>query len=152
MTPTADGHLHVFAGGYPAVRSLVGPEVGVYEGLRAEHGIVEALVVGYEGATFAAGNNEYLRSLAANRDWMHTTAYVDARADVTAALARDIVAAGHVGVSLYATEDGLAQAIRRWSVEFWTECNRARMIVSVNAAPESIGLLAELPPLAPDCS
>lgn len=153
---SADAHVHFFAAGYPGADrrpvAAAGGEVARYEQLRRTHPITDALVVGFEGAAFAAGNNDYLRGLAADRDWMHTTAFVATGSDPTAATAREIFAAGHCGISIYATDGAAARAVRGWDSGFWDECSQAGAVVSVNASPAAIGELAGLPERAPDCA
>jgi L-fuconolactonase len=152
----ADAHVHFFAGGYPGEgRSPVpgaGQEVAAYERIRASSAVGDALVVGFEGADFATGNNDYIRTLAAERDWMHTTAYVAAQGRPSAATARAIFAAGHIGISVYAPDTLAGQAIRDWPAEFWAECDQSGAMVSINATPEAVEQLAGLPGRAPNCA
>jgi hypothetical protein len=45
--PSADAHVHLFAGGYAGTHGLL-DEVRLYEQLRLKFGIECALIVGYE--------------------------------------------------------------------------------------------------------
>ncbi|MFG2041356.1 amidohydrolase family protein [Dactylosporangium sp. NPDC048998] len=156
MSLLADAHVHFFATGYPGEeRSPVpgaGHEVAAYERIRISSAVGDALVIGFEGADFATGNNEYIRTLAAERDWMHTTAYVAAHGRPSAAMARAIFAAGHIGISIYAADTLAGRAIRDWPTEFWAECDQSGAVVSINATPEAVEQLAGLPRTAPNCA
>lgn len=155
MTEIADAHVHFFAGGYPGDQrwpAVAGTEIAAYEGIREKFGVSDALVVGYEGAAFAAGNNGYLRELAATRAWLHTTAYVGTDTTVTAGLARELLEAGHVGISLYATRREDVRAIAAWPSDFWSACDSAGAIISINAAPEAMDAFSGLPGAVPSCA
>ncbi|MET7395549.1 amidohydrolase family protein [Dactylosporangium sp. NPDC005572] len=156
MSLLADAHVHFFATGYPGDgRSPVpgaGQEVAAYERIRTSAAVSDVLVVGFEGAAFATGNNDYIRTLAIERDWMHTTAYVAAGGRPSAAMARAVFAAGHIGISIYAADILAGRMIRDWPTEFWAECDRSGAVVSINAVPEAVEQLTGLPSMAPNCA
>ena len=68
----ADGHIHLFENGY---KNSGENEISLYEDLIKQHTIKCSLVVGYEGESWALGNNAYISSLALNRPWIHPLAF-----------------------------------------------------------------------------
>lgn len=133
----ADAHIHLFQQAFPGTGidpAVPGAELAAYERLRAEFGIHEALVVGYEGDAFAAGNNVFLRRLASGHPWMSTVAYLPPGPPTESHVAA-VLDAGHVGISLYLTDARDASAVGAWSDRVWSRLERARAIVSLNAAP-----------------
>lgn len=150
----ADAHLHLFRRGFPGMygRSLLAPEVVVYESLRKAHAIKAGLVVGYEGEGIDPDNNAFIRSLAADRPWMATAAYVDAQAarspDRVAALFDD----GHVGVALYISDAAGARAIAAWPAATWRALDQRCAIVSLNAAPEFVSTFAAVAEQSQRCT
>lgn len=137
----ADSHVHFFDGGYPGRygRSPAGgEEIAVYESLRSEHRITRVLVVGYEGAPFAAGNNDYIRSLASSRPWLTTVAYLEVAPPPSPEGIESILDGGHAGVSLYLAEPEQGDAWLDWSPEVWTILESAAAIISLNVTPRSL--------------
>lgn len=141
-TSLADAHVHFFAGGFPGRygRSPGGgaPEIDVYESLRFEHGVSRVLAIGYEGQAFGAGNNGYLRTLAATRPWIDTVAYVEADADPTPGRIEEVLEAGHRGLSIYVTDEAAADGWLAWKTETWQTLERTAAIVSLNIVPEAL--------------
>ena len=138
----ADAHLHLFRRGFPGVygKSLLGPEVEAYESLRAAHAIEAGLVVGYQG--FEADNNAYIRSLAADRPWIATVAFVDARAAPSPGAASALLEDGHVGIALYLGEMMDAEAARAWPAATWRLLDKRGAIVSLNVSPDVLAAFA----------
>ena len=68
----ADGHIHLFENGY---KNSGENEISLYEVLIKQHTIKSSLVVGYEGESWALGNNAYISSLALTRPWMYPLAF-----------------------------------------------------------------------------
>jgi L-fuconolactonase len=140
----ADAHLHLFRNGFPGLygESLLRPEIEVYENLRKAHGIAAGLVVGYEGEGIDPSNNAYIRALTAERPWMHTVAYADAHSAPTADVVTAILESGHAGVALYVTDAAKGAAAAAWPASAWNVLHQARALVSLNATPECLALIA----------
>jgi predicted TIM-barrel fold metal-dependent hydrolase len=149
----ADAHLHFFRRGFPGPygASLLGPDVEVYERLRAVHGIAAALVIGYEGEGIDPGNNAYVRELATTRPWMATVGYVDVATSPGEREASALLAAGHAGIALYAPDAATAGAVAALPAGFWKVLDAAGAIISLNAPPEAIAGLRGMVEAAPSC-
>lgn len=130
-----DSHIHLFERGFVTEAGAILEGVAEYDSARAEAGIEQALVVGYEGETYAEGNNAYVRSLAWSRPWIRSLAYLPAarvpHAEELAALRSE----GHIGVAVYAEEQ--ARALRAWGPDLAAEL--AGAVVSVNARAATLG-------------
>lgn len=133
----ADAHIHLFEFGFPRSgydERAADRELGDYEDLRTAFEIDEALVVGYEGASFGTGNNAYIRRIASTRPWISTVAFVDAVPLSPDRLVR-LLEAGHVGLALYLETAAAAAAVSAWPRETWAILERDHSIVSLNATP-----------------
>lgn len=144
----ADSHLHLFSRGFPgrSGRSVLGrdPEIEAYEAFRSVHGIAAGLVVGYEADGIDPDNNRYIRSLAAERPWLATLAYLDPRAAPAAAAVAALLDHGHVGIAVYLPDAKASAAMVAWPVETWRVLQDHRAIVSLDARHEAIGDLLPL--------
>lgn len=145
MTPSADAHVHLFAGGYG--RAPAGEdELAVYEELRDRHGIRTALVVGYEGEARYAGNNGHVLALAAERDWIAPVAYLSlgpGEAAPTADELADLAAAGAVGFALYLTGAAEGRALASLAQRTLDELNAQDALLSLNATPAGVAAAGE---------
>lgn len=133
----ADAHMHLFAPGYvdllpETCRRQAPDEVTLYEGYAERHAIKAALVVGYEGRPWAAGNNAYLAALAARRPWIRPTAFT-APGDLDVASLEGWRRAGFVGVSLYLFEAAELVALGAVPDAAWAWLAERRWLVSVNS-------------------
>lgn len=117
----------------------------MYESLRATHAIEAGLVVGYQGGGIEPDNNAFIRSLAADRPWMATVAYVDAGIAPPPGVVSALLADGHVGIALYLEESADAEAARTWPAATWRFLQERGAIVSLNVAPD---VLASFAPVA----
>jgi predicted TIM-barrel fold metal-dependent hydrolase len=144
----ADSHLHIFSKGMPAGngRAVLGedPEIAAYEAYRRAAGIVAGLVVGYEADGIDPRNNSHIRSLAAQRPWMATVAFVDPRTMPGPAAIDALLEGGHVGVAVYLPDSTASAAIAAWSNETWRILGNHRAILSLNARPECMGDLSSV--------
>lgn len=143
----ADAHVHLFSTGFAGItgRPLAGEdEVGAYERLRAHHGIVRALVVGYEGEARYAGNNDYVLGLAAERAWITPVVFVRAAAAPTPEELREWSLRGAVGIAAYAPGEREGSAIARWPAAVKAELRRQRAVISLNAVPGATAALTRL--------
>nr|BFE56328.1 hypothetical protein GCM10020063_008540 [Dactylosporangium thailandense] len=139
----ADAHIHLFADGYPGRygRSPAGgDELAVYQGLRREHGIGTALVVGYEGEPRFTGNNDHLAALAGRHPWIAPLAYVPAAGPAPDEMRRRF-AQGFVGVAVYLPDATAADAFTRWSPAVVRLLNERGAVVSLNAPPPATGVI-----------
>lgn len=140
----ADSHLHLFHNGFSAIydRPLLGSDVDVYESLRKSHNIEAGLIVGYEAEGYDPDNNAYIRSLAAERPWMVTLAYVGALSSPSGPSMSGLLADGHAGIALYVQTAVDAQAALDWPAAAWGALDAAHAIVSLNILPEHTHILA----------
>jgi predicted TIM-barrel fold metal-dependent hydrolase len=150
----ADSHLHFFKHGYRGLygRSLLRPDVEVYEELRAIHDIERALVVGYQGEGIDPDNNAYVRGLAAGRPWMETLAHIDARAAPTSQGVSRLLSDGHIGIALYIQDSQAARALSSWPVGAWRALNERLAIISLNVTLDFVPMVASIARDNPDCS
>ncbi|MFW6598382.1 amidohydrolase family protein [Propionibacteriaceae bacterium Y2011] len=137
-----DSHIHLFEHGFRS-DTEAGQELATYEGLRAEHGIGRAVVVGFEGNPAHVGNNAYITRLAANHDWIVPLAFVDLAA-VTAnpTHARELRDAGAAGWSAYVQQPGAGAAWAELPDQVWDDLDGGS-VLSLNIDP---GELAALTP------
>ncbi|MFI9639202.1 amidohydrolase family protein [Micromonospora sp. NPDC051925] len=138
-----DAHLHLFADGYPGRygRSPAGgDELAVYRTLRREHGITQALVVGYEGGPEFAGNNRHLARLADAHDWIVPLAYVPVTGVDRAGLDR-FRSERFAGIAAYLPDRASADAFAGWVTGVAGPLNDAAAVLSLNAPPEAAGRL-----------
>ncbi|MEU9507259.1 amidohydrolase family protein [Micromonospora sp. NPDC048170] len=134
----ADAHLHLFADGYPGRYGhspAGGDELAVYQGIRREHGIERALVIGYEGEPRFVGNNDHLARLTAAHDWIAAVAYVPPGGPVGGSGAENWLSAGFVGVAAYLADQAAADAFAGWMTRQASTLNRVKALVSLNATP-----------------
>ncbi|UTX52653.1 amidohydrolase family protein [Leucobacter aridicollis] len=135
LSPRADAHIHLFQHGFSGTKAA-GAELTTYIELRERYAIDEALVVGYEGDTRFAGNNDYVLELAATHPWIRPTLFLDPMRPPSPEQIESDRAQGAVGYSIYLGSDPeLAGLI---PTKTWDALSRARCILSVNAAPEAV--------------
>jgi predicted TIM-barrel fold metal-dependent hydrolase len=149
----ADAHLHLFKNGYRGLygKSLLRPDVEVYEQLRAVHGIDLGLVVGYQAEGIDPENNAYIRSLAVEHTWMATLAHIEARAPPTAHAVTKLMNDGHVGMTLYIQETSAAKALTSWPIAAWRSFNERRAIISLNVSLDFVSAFTPLARDNPNC-
>jgi predicted TIM-barrel fold metal-dependent hydrolase len=155
-TPLADAHLHLFSRGFPGRygRGVLGrdSEVETYEAFRAAYDIRAGLIVGYEGEGIDPDNNNYIRSLAADRPWMATLANADPRRALTADIVEGWMAQGHVGIALYLPDEAASAGVSAWPATAWRMLEKHGAIVSLNAPPQRIDSVAPLVEAHAGCS
>lgn len=143
----ADAHMHLFPEGYRRAGhgSLFGRrEFEAYCALRQSHEITCALAIGYEADGLDPQNNAYLRRLAAEHDWLHSLAYVDPQGEPDPAAIAGLLQDGHSGLAIYVPDPARADAFTRWSREVWQVLREQEALISFNAPPDSIAMLAGL--------
>lgn len=137
----ADAHMHLFAPGFvaqlpEACRRVAPDEVTLYAAYARRHAIERALVVGYEGQPWAAGNNAYIAGLAAEHAWIRPTAFTTPAALSVAAL-EGWRRAGFVGISLYLYEPAEYGALAAVPDIVWAWLADQRWLLSVNSSGEA---------------
>src|SRR5690606_10551223 len=105
-------------------------EVGIaeYERIRIQAGIGDALVVGYEGESAYAGNNEYILALAATRPWIRPLRFLDLTARPPTR--RELFKARNVGYNGFALYlDTETSALSEWPLDVLDDFGRANGVV-----------------------
>jgi predicted TIM-barrel fold metal-dependent hydrolase len=133
----ADAHIHLFSPGYvaelPETCRRTGPdELTLYAALAERHQIRAALVVGYEGQPWAAGNNAYIAGLAARHTWARPAAFVARPEALSVAMLEALRDQGFVGVSLYCFAPEELAALGAAPDAAWSWLERRRWLVSAN--------------------
>ena len=141
MSVRADAHIHLFQPGYVALlpencRRVQPDEVTLYEALAEQHNVQQALVVGYEGEAWAAGNNQHLAEIAANHVWARPVAFVHNPAQLDIAMLEQRQTAGFVGLSIYVFSEEEATAVSQVPDEVWIWLVQRRWLISVNSRGE----------------
>lgn len=138
-----DAHLHLFSRGYASRQATSEPpdfEIERYEQLRRRHRIGIGMVIGYQGESRFAGNNDYIRVLAERYRWIRPFAYIDPTvAPATVAALLD----DYAGLSIYLPAEVEARS-RRWLRDVATVSAERHALLSVNAVPGAHPALAEL--------
>jgi len=150
----ADSHLHLFRDGYRGVygKSLFKPDIEVYESLRAVHKIEAGLVVGYEGLGIDPDNNDYIRSLAADRPWLTTLANADLAVPISPAAVSAILQNGHRGMALYVQDETSRAGVLATPAEAWRILEDSKALVSLNVTPEYVSSFASIAENHPSCT
>lgn len=141
MSVRADAHLHFFQPGYvdllpESCRRVQPDEVTLYQAWASQYDVQQALVVGYEGQPWAAGNNDYLAHLAAAHDWVRPLAFVSDVAGLTPTALAERQRQGFVGLSFYLFEAEQTAVLERVPDAVWAWLAEHRWPVSVNARGE----------------
>jgi len=137
--PRADAHIHLFETGFvggsftgrPGVRI---DEVACYKSLADSFHVKAALVVGWAGAPWAAGNNAFLARIVGDHPWVHPTAYVDAPETLTAAALEERRQQGFVGISFYIYSPGKAGGLSLVPDDVWVWFVKHHWLISVNSS------------------
>src|SRR5690606_33577013 len=94
-------------------------EADYYPRLVQPYGGGEALVVGYAQLDWCRDNNAYLARLAAERPWVHPTAYVADSAALTVDTLEQWRRQRFVGISLYVFDDAGYRALASTPDAVW---------------------------------
>lgn len=133
--PLADSHIHFFARGFPSRYGVMFPKGGdfaFYQAIRQVHDIDRALIVGYEGEPWAAGNNRHIARLAREHSWMAPLAFCSTTDRPTASRFSRWWKDGFYGISLYLDTDAACSGVLTWSDDILTLLNAHRAIISIN--------------------
>ncbi len=129
MLMLADGHIHLFENGY---KDSGESEISLYEDLIKQHSIECALVVGYEGESWAIGNNAYIASLAQTRPWIHPLAFFKPE-DLQVSELENFLSLGFEGITLYIFSDQEVADLRAVDESVWAWLVDHKWMVSVNS-------------------
>jgi len=139
MSDRADAHVHLFESGFrtePSARrlGLSIDEAVFYESLMERYSVKAALVVGFTGDSWCAGNNEFLASLLPSRHWIRAVAYCDIRqGGMSINDLEQFRKKGFIGISLYVFEDEDVQVLEQVEDDCWRWISDHRWLVSVNS-------------------
>ena len=141
MPNRADAHMHLFRPGYASslpesCRRVQPDEVTLYSALAEQYGIQQVLAVGYEGESWAAGNNRYLAGLAADHAWIRPVVFVDDLARLGLPPLEGWQRDGFIGLSLYLFTEHAVSALALVPDEVWAWMVRQHWLVSVNSRGE----------------
>src|SRR5438552_2779803 len=141
MPARADAHLHFFNPGYAAAlpascRRVQPDEVTLYTALAQQYGVAQVLAVGYEGESWATGNNRYLAALAAAHDWIRPVAFIHDPTHLDVPMLERLAQEQFVGLSLYLFDEPSLGALVRVPGEVWRWLTHRRWLLSVNSRGE----------------
>ena len=125
----ADSHIHLFENGY---KNSGEDEVSLYESLMETHSINCALVVGFEGESWARGNNEYIASLAKTKPWLYPLAFLKPEALNLNQLEK-FFQSGFTGITLYIFSEADEKNLSLVDEHVWQWLVEHHWIVSVNS-------------------
>ncbi|CAB4978102.1 unannotated protein [freshwater metagenome] len=128
----ADSHIHLFSNGY---KDSGEDELSLYKALMDQYAIECALIVGYEGAPWAMGNNKYIASLLPLNPWMHPLAFVGP-ADLSINTLKNFQSMGFEGISIYLNSTTEVEALSVVDTSVWEWLTRENWIVSVNSVAQ----------------
>lgn len=141
MSPRLDAHAHFFFPGFVEhlpenCRRQSPDEITLYYALAQRHQIEQVLAVGYEGAIWATGNNQYIAGVASQHTWVRPVAFV---ADLSALTITQLVtwrSQRFVGISLYLFSADDVAKLEKVSSEVWTWLIDQAWLISVNSTGE----------------
>lgn len=140
MADRADAHIHLFEGGFrgsftgrPGVQV---DESACYDSLARDHAVRAALIVGYAARPWCADNNAWIARQARTYAWARPLAYVEPADPPTVARLDRWRREGFVGLSMYITDSGRADALRGVPDDLWGWLEERRWMVSVNSRGE----------------
>ena len=125
----ADGHIHLFENGY---KDSGESEISHYEDLIKQHTIKCALVVGYEGESWASGNNAYISSLAQTRSWIHPMAFLEP-GNLQVTHLENLLDLGFEGIALYIFSNQDVTDLQAVDESAWAWLVDHNWMVSVNS-------------------
>ena len=129
MLMLADGHIHLFENGY---KDSGANEISLYEELIKQHSIKCALVVGYEGESWATGNNVYIASLAQTRPWIHPLAFFKPE-NLQVSQLENLLSLGFEGITLYIFSEQEMADLSAVDDSVWAWLVDHKWMVSVNS-------------------
>ena len=138
MSERADAHLHFFHPGYVATlpedcRRVQPDEITLYQALAQQYQVSQVLAVGYEGESWAAGNNDYLAQLARRQAWIRPVAFVHHPANLDMPALVQWQANRFAGLSFYLFDKQQTETLRQIPDEVWRWLIQHRWLISVNS-------------------
>ena len=142
----ADGHIHLFENGY---KDSGANEISLYEELIKQHSIKCALVVGYEGESWATGNNVYIASLAQTRPWIHPLAFFKPE-NLQVSQLENLLSLGFEGITLYIFSEQEMADLSAVDDSVWAWLVDHNWMVSVNSKAHCWNLWLDVMSMSPD--
>jgi L-fuconolactonase len=141
MADRADAHIHLFETGFRGGSFTARPgvnidEVACYQSLAESYNVKAALVVGWAGAPWAAGNNAFLARVVGDHAWVRPAAYVEPSDGLTVANLTERQQQGFVGLSFYISGDAKVHALHQIPDEAWAWLVERRWVISCNSRGE----------------
>jgi L-fuconolactonase len=141
MSPRLDAHAHFFFPGYvdllpESCRRQSPDEITLYQALAQRHEIEHVLAVGYEGAPWASGNNQYISGLASQHAWVRPLAFVTDPAALTMPQLATWRSQRFVGISLYLFTPDAVAMLAKVPGEIWKWLIDHAWLLSVNSTGE----------------
>jgi predicted TIM-barrel fold metal-dependent hydrolase len=141
MSARLDAHAHFFFPGFVEhmpenCRRQSPDEITLYQAHAQHHEITQVLAVGFEGEAWAAGNNHYLATLAAQHDWIRPVAFITDPSHLTVNELVPWQAQRFVGISLYILTRDAASRLSKVAPEIWDWLSDRAWLISVNATGE----------------
>ena len=155
MTPRADSHIHLFAGGYQDKSFVSRPGISIdeaacYDSLSRDHDVVAALVIGYGVPDWCAENNTHLASQLGAYDWVRPVAYVAINTPPTVADLEKLQQEGFLGIGLFPVGDQ-AEGLADIPGDCWDWLQQNNWLVSVTCQSAALnswhGVLERFPQL-----
>jgi predicted TIM-barrel fold metal-dependent hydrolase len=137
-----DAHAHFFYPGFaerlPATtRRLLPDEVTLYSALADQHEINAVLAVGYEGQTWALGNNAYIAHLAEQHGWLRPLAFVREPARLTVKQLEAWQQQLFVGITFYCFTPAEVATLDQVDAAVWQWLADHAWLISVNSSGEA---------------
>ncbi len=141
MSPRLDAHAHFFFPGFvnkfpESCRRQSPDEITLYEAHAQLHEIAQVLAVGYEGAAWAVGNNQYIASLAQEHSWLRPLAHVNDASQLSISQLSAWQHQDFVGISLHIFNADQAETLSRVATEVWQWLDENAWLISVNSHAE----------------
>jgi len=142
MSVRADAHLHFFQPGYVATlpencRRIQPDEVTLYKALAQQYDVQQVLAVGYEGESWAAGNNQHLAQIAASHSWVRPVAFVHEPERLSIPVLEHWQQEHFVGLSIYVFDEAMVATINQVLEEVWAWLEQHHWLASVNSRGEN---------------
>src|SRR5215212_8734119 len=141
MSPRLDAHAHFFSPGFvdqlpENCRRREPDEITLYQAHARRHDIEQVLAVGYEGDSWASGNNSYLAALATQYDWVRPTAFVAEPGQLSVEQLQAWQDQKFVGISLYLFSAEAVNQLNGIAGVVWQWLSDQAWLISVNSTAD----------------
>lgn len=141
MSPRLDAHAHFFYPGFvgalpESCRRQSPDEFTLYQAYAQKHEIAQVLAIGYEGESWADGNNQYLAGLTAQHPWLRPLAFVGEPEALTVDQLESWHAQRFVGITFYIFSQEQAEKLAKANSAVWSWLVEHRWMISVNSKGE----------------